>query len=103
MVRVSLRTLTIVGWICFALEAGLVVMLLLSRNMGDDAAGRGLATAWGLVLLPVVLIAGGALYWAQRSGRAGAVWVATLLVGAPFIAQARIVCGWCASIMSIDS
>jgi len=85
MVRVSLRTLTIVGWICFALEAGLVVMLLLSRNMGDDAAGRGLATAWGLVLLPVVLIAGGALYWAQRSGRAGAVWVATLLVGAPFI------------------
>jgi len=85
MVRVSLRTLAVVGWICFALELALVVMLLLSRNMGDDAAGRGLATAWGLVLAPLVLVAGGALFWAQRSRRKGAMWAATLLVGAPFL------------------
>ena len=82
----STRTVAVVGWICFALEAGFVVLLLLSRNMGDDAAGRGLATAWGLILLPVVLVAGGALLWAQRSGRPIAVWSATTVLALPFLA-----------------
>jgi hypothetical protein len=85
MVRVSLKTVAVLGWIFFALEAAVVALLLLSKNMGDDAAGRGLGTAWGLVLAPVVLVAGGALFWAQRSGRGGAIWAATLVLGLPFI------------------
>ncbi|HEX5819253.1 MAG TPA: hypothetical protein VFY20_10255 [Gemmatimonadales bacterium] len=84
----SLKTVAVIGWIFFALEAAFVAMLLLSRNMGDDAAGRGLGTAWGLVLAPVVLAAGGALFWAQRSGRGGAVWAATAVLGLPFIVWA---------------
>jgi ankyrin repeat protein len=85
MVRVSLKALSVLGWIFFALEAAFVAMLLISRNMGNDAAGRGLGTAWGLLLAPVVLAAGGALFWAQRSGRGGATLAATLVLGLPFI------------------
>lgn len=81
----SLKTVATIGWVCFALEAAFVAILLLSRNMGDDAAGRGLATAWGLILAPVVLVAGGALFWAQRAQRPGAVWAATLVLGLPFV------------------
>jgi hypothetical protein len=53
--------------------------------MGDDAAGRGLGTAWGLVLLPIVAIVGGALLWAQRSGRPAAIWTASLVAALPFL------------------
>jgi hypothetical protein len=85
MVRVPSRTVVAIGWTCIALESAFVGLLLVSKNMGDDAAGRGLATAWGLVLLPIVAIAAGALFRAQRSGRPGAVWAATLVAALPFL------------------
>lgn len=85
----SLRTLAIIGWTCFALDAVFVVMMFVSRNVGDDAAGRGMATGFAIVLTPVVLLAGGALWWAQRSGSFGGVLLATLLVGFPFLVMAK--------------
>ena len=51
-----MKPLVILGWILLAGEVLFVASLLLMRNMGDDAAGRGLATAWGLILGAVVLV-----------------------------------------------
>jgi len=80
----TLRTITIVGWICFALDTVFVLGLLVSKNMGDDAAGRGLATAWGTILAVPLLIAGALLVWGTRGSRGGAI-AGALLAGLPFI------------------
>jgi hypothetical protein len=85
----SLKTLAAFGWLFFALDAFFVVTLFLTRNVGDDAAGRGMATGFGIVLAPIVLLAGAALWWAQRSGSFGGVFAATLLVGLPFLILAK--------------
>lgn len=85
-----LKAFAIAGWVFLALEAAAVARLLLVRNMGDDAAGRGLATAWGLVFAPLVLVAGGLLFWAQRSGSYPGVVAIALVVGLPFLLMA----GW---------
>lgn len=85
----TLRVITIVGWICFALDAAFVIALLVIRDAGNDAAGRGVGRGWGLVLLPVLLAAGGLLYWSSRSGsKAGAI-AGTVLVALPFIMLAQ--------------
>ncbi len=83
-----LKAFAIAGWVFLALEGAAVARLLLTKNMGDDAAGRGLATAWGLLLAPVVLAAGGLLFWAQRSGSYAGVVAVTLVVGFPFLLMA---------------
>jgi hypothetical protein len=85
----SLKALALIGWTCFALDVLFVVMMFATRNVGDDAAGRGMATGFGIILTPIVLLAGGALWWAQRSGSFGGVLVATLLVGFPFLVLAK--------------
>lgn len=69
-----------IGWLCFALDGALVVALLLSRDPGSDAAGRGLGRSWGLILLPVLLGAGGLLYWGARSPASIGTLAGTLLV-----------------------
>ena len=84
-----LKVIAILGWVFFALDAAAVAMLLLTKNMGDDAAGRGMATGWGLLLAPVVLAAGGLLFWAQRSGSYLGVVAVTLVVGFPFLVMAK--------------
>jgi len=60
--------------------------------MGVDAAGRGMATGFAIVLAPILLVAGGILLWGTRSGSkagiiAGALFTALpfLLVGANFV------------------
>ncbi|MBK9089880.1 MAG: ankyrin repeat domain-containing protein [Holophagales bacterium] len=90
----SLKAIAVAGWVFLALEAAAAARLLLTKNMGDDAAGRGLATAWGLLLAPAVLAAGGLLFWAQRSGSYPGVVAVTLVVGFPFLLMAgRVVMG----------
>jgi hypothetical protein len=89
-----LKVIAILGWIFFALDAAAVAMLLLTKNMGDDAAGRGLATGWGLVFTPIVLAAGALLFWAHRSNSYLGVVAVTLVVGFPFLVMAkRVVMG----------
>lgn len=73
------------GWICFAAELIFLAYLFISKNAGDDAAGRGVATGYGIVLLPLVLIAGGLLYWAQGSPSRVLQWTALLVVALPFV------------------
>jgi hypothetical protein len=72
----------VIGWLFFAVDAFFVIASLISRNMGDDAAGRGVAFTYGLVSLVFVLIGGAALYFSMRShswvGGAGAIFALAL-------------------------
>ncbi len=78
-----MKLLTILGWIAFALEAAFVAMLFWQRNMGDDAAGRGMATGFAIVLAPIVLVAGGLFWWGQRGGPAQVLWLGLAILLAP--------------------
>jgi hypothetical protein len=82
---VLFESVALVGWICFAVDALLVLGLFVSKNVGDDAAGRGMATGFGIVLMPVLLVAGGILLWGTRSGSKAGIIGGALLTGLPFI------------------
>lgn len=79
-----MRVLAIAAWVFFAVDVLIVASLFAARNMGDDAAGRGMATGFAIVLTPIVLAVGALLFWAHRSGSKPGLWVAFLLVGIPF-------------------
>lgn len=63
-----MRAAVIVGWILLALEALVVASLYVTENMGDDAAGRGMARGFALILAPILLVAGALFVWGQRGG-----------------------------------
>ena len=89
-----MKPLVILGWILLAGEVLFVASLLLARNMGDDAAGRGLATAWGMILGAVVLVAGGAFIWGQFGGPRGVFYAGLVVLAAPlFLFGASLVKG----------
>jgi hypothetical protein len=71
------------SWSLLALEAAFVLMLALQRNMGDDAAGRGMASGFALLLAPVVLTAAALLWWGSRGGPAAAWWLGFCIVMSP--------------------
>jgi len=75
----------LIGWGCFALELMFVAFLFITKNAGDDAAGRGVATGYAIVLLPLLLISGALLYWGQNSSSKAFQWVALLVVAIPFL------------------
>ncbi|MBL0172022.1 MAG: ankyrin repeat domain-containing protein [Gemmatimonadaceae bacterium] len=79
------RTLLIIGWGCVAVELLFVIGLLTSRNVGDDAAGRGLGTAFGAVLAPVVLLIGGTLLWGTLTHSRATIVAGSLLATLPFL------------------
>ncbi|MBL8305826.1 MAG: hypothetical protein JNM33_03960 [Rubrivivax sp.] len=80
-----MKALVIAGWVLFTLEALFVLMLALQQNMGDDAAGRGMATGFAIVLGPIVLLAGALLLWGSRGGPAAAFWAGLCIVSAPVV------------------
>lgn len=80
-----LKSLMIAGWVLLALEGLFVVSLLLTKNMGDDAAGRGMATGFGMLLAPVVLAAGALLLWGTRGGPKPALWAGLFMVSTPLL------------------
>ena len=61
------KLLIVAGWAFFAFDAVLAIVAIVSRNMGDDAAGRGVATTFGLIGLAFVLGGGTALYFSMRA------------------------------------
>jgi hypothetical protein len=81
----TLKTIALIGWICFALDALFVLGLFMTKNMGDDAAGRGMATGFAIVLAPILLVAGGILLWGTRSGSKAGIIAGALFTGLPFI------------------
>ena len=61
------KVLIVVGWTIFAVDAVLAVTAMVSRDMGDDAAGRGVAFTYGLIGLAFVLGGGAALFFSGRA------------------------------------
>ncbi len=82
------RTLLVAGWICFTLDAIVVAAMFFGRDMGDDAAGRGMARGFSYILAPVLLLAGALLLAGQRTGSRGAILAGTVIVALPFLAFA---------------
>jgi len=80
-----MKILFLIGWGCFAVELIFVAFLFITKNAGDDAAGRGVATGYAVVLLPLLLISGALLYWGQSSSSKTFQWVALLVVAIPFL------------------
>jgi hypothetical protein len=79
------KVLITVGWILLALEALAVVALLVTKNMGNDAAGQGVALGYGLVLTPFVLAAAGALVWGARGGPRAVLWGGLVIAFLPLL------------------
>lgn len=73
------------GWVLLALEVFFVGALFVTKNMGDDAAGRGMARGFALLLGPIVLLAGALLAWGSRGGPKAVLWIALLMVFAPVL------------------
>lgn len=78
-----MKAIVTAGWVLLALEALFVAMLFVQKNVGDDAAGRGMATGFAIMLTPIVLVAGALLLWGQRGGPAAVLWLALAVIYAP--------------------
>jgi hypothetical protein len=79
------KVLLIAGWGIFAVDAIFVVVSIISRNMGDDAAGHGVALAFGLIALVVVLLGGTGLVFSQRAHSALGVAGSTIPLALPLL------------------
>lgn len=73
------------GWVLFGFELLATAILFLQRDVGDDAAGRGMATGFAIVLTPVVLGAGALMWWGQRGGPVAASVTGLLIVSLPLL------------------
>jgi len=62
---------------------GVTAYLLTGRNVGGDAAGRGAGSLLGLFLTPMVVVAGGLLFWGWRGGPVVASLAGSALVLLP--------------------
>src|SRR5271157_1900148 len=67
MSGIFLKLIILAGWALFAFDAVLAIVAIVARNMGDDAASRGMAVSFGLVALVPVLIGGTVLYFSMRA------------------------------------
>lgn len=59
--------------------------LFIAKNAGDDAAGRGVATGYAMILLPILLLSGAVLWWGAKNNSSFGILTGTALVGLPFI------------------
>lgn len=80
-----MRLAVITGWILLIVEASIVAWLFLMRNMGDDAAGRGMARGFAMLLGPIVLLAAALFVWGQRGGPRAAFWVGFGIMTIPLV------------------
>ncbi len=82
---IVLRILTITAWVLLAVDALMVIVTIIAPNMGDDAAGRGVALGYGMVALVVLLIGGAALYFGGRAHSTLAVTGSLVLLALPLL------------------
>lgn len=80
-----MKTVSILAWLLFGLEAIFVATLFVQRNMGDDAAGRGLARGWATVLAPILLVAGALVWWGRHADVKPAFWIGFLILASPVL------------------
>ena len=88
-----MKIAVIVGWILLVIEAALVLSMFVQPNMGDDAAGRGMARGFAVVLGPILLLAAGLFVWGQRGGPRFAFWAGFAIMAIPlaFIIKNHVV------------
>ena len=79
------RVLTIAAWLLFAIDAFMVIATIVSPNLGDDAAGRGVALGYGMVALAFLLIGGAALFFGGRAHSRVAVTGSLTLLALPLL------------------
>jgi ankyrin repeat protein len=75
----------IIGWVFLAIETILVATMFVQPNVGDDAAGRGMARGFEIVLGPVLLCAAALFIWGQRGGPRPAFWAGFGVMAIPLI------------------
>jgi hypothetical protein len=80
-----LEILIFAAWGLLALDTLILLAAMIYRDMGDDAAGRGMALGLGLIGLPFPLTGGAALYAGGRADSWPAVIGALLLLALPFL------------------
>ena len=84
-----MRLAVIAGWILLVVEALLVTTMFVQKNMGDDAAGRGVARGFAMLLGPVLLAAAALFIWGQRSGPRAAFWAGFGIMAIPLMFLAK--------------
>jgi hypothetical protein len=80
-----MKLAVITGWILLALEGLFVAVLFVSKNMGDDAAGRGMARGFAVILGPILLVAAALFIWGQRGGPRPAFWAGFGIMAIPLV------------------
>jgi hypothetical protein len=80
-----MRVAVIVGWALLVIEAVIITTMFVQPNMGDDAAGRGMARGFGIILGPVLLVAATLFVWGQRGGPRAVFWVGFGVMAIPLI------------------
>jgi hypothetical protein len=73
----------VAGWVLLAIEGVLVVSMFVQPNVGDDAAGRGMARGFALVLTPILIGSAALFIWGQRGGPRGAFWAGFGIMAVP--------------------
>lgn len=88
-----MKIAVVVGWILLVIEAVLVLGMFIQPNIGDDAAGRGMARGFAIVLGPILLVAAALFVWGQRGGPRFAFWAGFAVMAIPlaFIIQSKVV------------
>jgi hypothetical protein len=85
-----MKLLITAGWILLAVEVVAILALLVVKDMGNDAAGQGVALGYGLVLTPFVLAAAGALVWGTRGGPRAVLWAGLVIAFLPVLVGAGL-------------
>ena len=88
-----MKIAVIVGWVLLAIEGLFIASMFVQPNVGDDAAGRGMARGFAIVLAPILLAAAALFIWGQRGGPRAAFWAGLGLMAIPlfFVVQKKLV------------
>jgi hypothetical protein len=88
-----MKIAVIVGWILVGIEGLFVLYMFVQPNIGDDAAGRGMARGFAFVLGPILLLAAALFIWGQRGGPRSAFWAGFAILAIPLavIVKNRVV------------
>jgi len=80
-----MKIAVVVGWTLLVVEGLIIASMFVQPNMGDDAAGRGMARGFAIVLGPIMLAAAALFVWGQRGGPAAAFWGGLGVMAIPLV------------------
>jgi hypothetical protein len=80
-----MKVLIAIGWLLAALDGIFMMVALVTRDMGDDAAGRGVGTSLGLIGLGIVAVAAIVIHFSARANSWAGILFATGLLALPLV------------------